>query len=151
MKQWYITTTSIGIQGFDAARKVKLVWFRIHCVFLRFLFSYFKACVVQVMFERMKMEKEEGRGRVHVGTRVSSEAEQQPITAEVEPAATTVASQVTERREQEVAQADTDRLDETRERLKKLNSYSSLLNVMSLMSLSWHLVYLAQRLHTQCC
>lgn len=147
MKQWYITTTPIGIQGFDAAGKVKLVWFRIHCVFLCFLFSYFKACVVQVMFERMKMEKEEGRERVHVGTRVSSESEQQRITAEVEPT-TTVASQVTERREQEVAQADTDRLDEMRERLKKLNSYSSLLNVMSLMSLSWHLVYLAQRLHS---
>ncbi|XP_007224898.2 uncharacterized protein LOC18792482 [Prunus persica] len=108
---------------------------------------YLEPRSTKVMFERMKMEKEEGRERVHVGTRVSSESEQQRITAEVEPT-TTVASQVTERREQEVAQADTDRLDEMRERLKKLNSYSSLLNVMSLMSLSWHLVYLAQRLHS---
>ncbi|KAI5356052.1 hypothetical protein L3X38_008947 [Prunus dulcis] len=106
---------------------------------------YLEPRSTKVMFERMKMEKEEGRERVHVGTRVSSEAEQQRNTAEVEPT-TPVASQVTERREQEVAQADTDRLDEMRERLKKLNSYSSLLNVMSLMSLSWHLVYLAQRL-----
>ncbi|PQM41981.1 uncharacterized protein Pyn_32069 [Prunus yedoensis var. nudiflora] len=103
---------------------------------------YLEPRSTKVMFERMKMEKEEGRERVNVSTRVSREAEQQPITTEVEPT-TTVASQVTERR----AQADTDRLNEMRERLKKLNSYSSLLNVMSLMSLSWHLVYLAQRLH----
>ncbi|KAL6297342.1 hypothetical protein ACE6H2_005484 [Prunus campanulata] len=137
---WYGTLRSTGLSdALDALMSVAnlfgLATAYGTCMWITFVSSH-------VMFERMKMEKEEGRERVNVSTRVSREAEQQPITAEVEPT-TTVASQVTERR----AQADTDRLNEMRERLKKLNSYSSLLNVMSLMSLSWHLVYLAQRLH----
>lgn len=68
------------------------------------------------MFERMKAEKEEGRGG---GERTS---------------------------EQEVRR----KLERLSERLSKLNTYSSWLNIMMLMSLTWHFVYLGQRLGAAC-
>lgn len=58
---------------------------------------------VQVMFERMKIEKEEGRRRerIHVAARISSEdGQQQPTTTEVEPSIMTPPQ--VQRREQEV-------------------------------------------------
>lgn len=39
---------------------------------------------------------------------------------------------------------------ELSERLKKLNAYSSFLNILTLMHLTWHLVYLGQHLHVAC-
>ena len=71
------------------------------------------------MFERMKAEKEEGRGGGGGGERTS---------------------------EQEVRR----KLEKLSERLSKLNTYSSWLNIMMLMSLTWHFVYLGQRLGAAC-
>ncbi|XP_068322558.1 uncharacterized protein [Pyrus communis] len=83
-----------------------------------YLLSLDRMCM-QVMFERMNIEKEEGRGRerVHVDARISREAghqQQQQITAwfGTEP--------------------NIERLNEMRERLKKLNKFSSFLNIASL-------------------
>lgn len=70
------------------------------------------------MFERMKAEKEDGRGGGG-GERTS---------------------------EQEVRR----KLEKLSERLSKLNTYSSWLNIMMLMSLTWHFVYLGQRLGATC-
>lgn len=67
------------------------------------------------MFERMKAEKEEGKG----GERTSE--------------------QVVRRK-----------LEKLSERLSKLNTYSSWLNILTLMSLTWHFVYLGQRLGAAC-
>jgi len=72
-------------------------------------------CCGQAMFERMKAEKEEGRG----GERTS---------------------------EQELRR----KLEQLSERLSKLNTYSSWLNILTLMSLTWHFVYLGQRLGAAC-
>lgn len=62
------------------------------------------------MFERMKAEKEEGRGG---GERTSEQDLRKKL-----------------------------------EKLSKLNTYSSWLNILTLMSLTWHFVYLGQRLGT---
>lgn len=68
------------------------------------------------MFERMKAEKEDGRG----GERTNNEQELRW------------------------------KLEKLSERLSKLNTYSSWLNILTLMSLTWHFVYLGQRLGTAC-
>ncbi|XP_062028516.1 uncharacterized protein LOC133744421 [Rosa rugosa] len=102
----------------------------------------------KVMFEKLKLEKEEGRGREHVGAETSTEAERHSLTAEP---STTTPSEVPEGRECEVVQPQVDRLNEAHQRLNKLNSYSSILNILSLMALTWHLVYLAKRLQSSCC
>ncbi|KAL2538903.1 Late embryogenesis abundant protein (LEA) family protein [Forsythia ovata] len=52
-----------------------------------------------------------------------------------------------ERTEEEAVKAQMFTLSEM---LKRLNSYSSLLNVLTLMSLTWHLVNLGQRLNSAC-
>ncbi|KAL0909838.1 hypothetical protein M5K25_020738 [Dendrobium thyrsiflorum] len=79
----------------------------------------------KAMFERMKLEKEEGKGR-------------DVADVSTEPTNTPVANALATRKE--VAK---DRMSELRNRLKNLNNYSSFLNVLTLMGLSWHLVYLA--------
>ncbi|XP_068322857.1 uncharacterized protein [Pyrus communis] len=118
-----------------------------------FNMMYLEPRSTKVMFERMKIEKEEGRGRerVHVDARISREAgqQQQRTTTEGEPSITTLPQ--LSRREQQVVEPDIERLNEMRERLKKLNTYSSFLNIASLMALSWHLLYLAQHLPSSCC
>ncbi|KAM1316525.1 hypothetical protein ACFX15_019427 [Malus domestica] len=120
-----------------------------------FNMMYLEPRSTKVMFERMKIEKEEGRGRerVHIDARISREAgqqqQQQQTTTEGEPSITTPPQVL--RREQQVVEPDIERLNEMRERLKKLNTCSSFLNIASLMALSWHLVYLAQHLPSSCC
>ncbi|XP_020593336.1 uncharacterized protein LOC110033633 [Phalaenopsis equestris] len=76
----------------------------------------------KAMFERMKLAKEEGRGR-DVADVVTELA-----TPGAQPTAATTP----------LANAST-----SKKRLKSLNNYSSLLNVLTLMGLSWHLVSLA--------
>ncbi|KAI4375185.1 hypothetical protein MLD38_013089 [Melastoma candidum] len=94
---------------------------------------YMEPSATKVMMEKMKVEKEEGRGRdLGPETRKGTGG---PPAAETE-----------EEEEEEVRE----RVRRLNCRLRKLNSYSSMLNVMSLMSLTWHLVYLAQRLSMTC-
>ncbi|KAJ8759537.1 hypothetical protein K2173_007156 [Erythroxylum novogranatense] len=85
-----------------------------------------------VMFERLKIEKEEGRGRESQAT----EAEQRQATDPTRGATTkageapAIAGERTERDEA------TSRMVILSGRLKKLNSYSSLLNILTLMYLT---------------
>ncbi|XP_057746302.1 uncharacterized protein LOC130965553 [Arachis stenosperma] len=88
---------------------------------------YLEPRATKLMFERMKLEKEEGRGR-------------EDMTGE--PATTTLGA------EQDAFRSKILKLNE---KLKKLNSYSSILNILTLMFLTWHLVYLAQRVHDGPC
>ncbi|WVZ85716.1 hypothetical protein U9M48_032607 [Paspalum notatum var. saurae] len=104
----------------------------------------------KVMFERMKVEKEEGRGRdmadivdppvVTVATPTTTTTTTVP-TAAAAARTTYVDGSPTGKK----AKPATMRLSR---QLKKLNGYSSLCNVLSLMSLTWHLVHLARRLQT---
>ncbi|KAJ8436950.1 hypothetical protein Cgig2_017375 [Carnegiea gigantea] len=98
----------------------------------------------KVMFERMKLEKEEGRG-AHGSTPAPTRVIDTVLTdsaGRVQTASTTT-SPTPPRPEQDEAKSKLAKLDD---RLKKLNSYSSLLNIGTLMGLTWHLVYLSQRL-----
>lgn len=97
----------------------------------------------QIMFEKMKLEKEEGRGREPLGSADATQAtEPRPP-----PGETPTPAPTQEDREGDALRARAVRLNE---RLRKLNSYSSLLNIATLMALTWHLVYLAQRISTPC-
>ncbi|KAK7263801.1 hypothetical protein RJT34_31398 [Clitoria ternatea] len=87
---------------------------------------YLEPRATKLMFERIKIEKEEGRGREDM-----SSGERSRTTGEDEDAGRA-------------------RIMKLNDKLKKLNSYSSVLNILNLMSLTWHLVYLAQRLHHTC-
>ncbi|XP_010912527.1 uncharacterized protein [Elaeis guineensis] len=105
----------------------------------------------KVMFERMKVEKEEGRGREMADVLV--EPASTTTTATTTTAATTPTSTAfgvarsTVAVDQEVVKG---RMAKLNERLKVLNNYSSFINVLSLMGLTWHLVHLAHRVRTSC-
>ncbi|XWS23398.1 hypothetical protein CRYUN_Cryun28dG0010700 [Craigia yunnanensis] len=104
---------------------------------------YLEPKATKVMFERMKMEKEEGRGRDDFVAEGSRATEPPSVT---NPAATKTReapSPGATCSEQEVVKSRIARLNK---RLKKLNTNSSLFNVLTLMALTWHLVYLGQRL-----
>ena len=93
---------------------------------------------VQVMFERLKVEKEEGKGIEDIAAEPRDANDNPPAVT------TSTATQVVER------EAVKSRIVGLNKRLKKLNSYSSLLNLLTLMALTWHLVYLSQRLCIPC-
>ncbi|KAG1331105.1 putative transmembrane protein [Cocos nucifera] len=105
----------------------------------------------KVMFERMKVEKEEGRGRDMADVLV--EPASTTTTATTTTAATTPTSTAfgvarsTVAVDREVVKG---RMVKLNERLKMLNNYSSFLNVLSLMGLTWHLAHLAHRVRTSC-
>ncbi|KAB1669857.1 hypothetical protein ES319_1Z154500v1 [Gossypium barbadense] len=118
---------------------------------------YLEPKATKVMFERMKMEKEDGRGRhdfVAEGSRatespsvadpVAKNSRKGPSTAPAPAPAPAVAPTSSE---QEVIKRTMGRLNV---RLKKLNTNSSMLNILTLMALTWHLVYLGQRLTLNC-
>ncbi|KAJ0085075.1 hypothetical protein Patl1_07382 [Pistacia atlantica] len=114
---------------------------------------YMEPRATKVMFERMKAEKEEGRGRESILTDTSwaTERERPRMTDPTATATTTTTGEaptpVTESTGQEQVRSKISRLSE---RLKNLNTCSSILNILTLMSLSWHLVYLGQRLQKIC-
>ncbi|RDX68713.1 Transmembrane protein, partial [Mucuna pruriens] len=78
---------------------------------------YLEPRATKLMFERIKIEKEEGRGR-------------EDMTMSGDPK---VASTTTDH------DAVRSRIIKLNDKLKKFNSYSSLLNILNLMSLTWHL------------
>ncbi|CAN8239452.1 unnamed protein product [Cochlearia groenlandica] len=126
----YFKTTSVGILvgflGHLLSRRRKLLtdatemWQGVNLLSSFFMIeankSFIEPRATKAMFERMKAEKEEGRG----GERKS---------------------------EQEVRL----KLEKLSERLSKLNTYSSWLNILTLMSLTWYFVYLGQRLGVVAC
>ncbi|KAF3781382.1 Transmembrane protein [Nymphaea thermarum] len=105
-----------------------------------------------VMYDRLKLEKEEGRGR----DMDDMDQVEAPVTANAADAAVTgsAAAEVTTtsaapRRVDLEKEAVKSRLVKMNKRLKILNSYSSLLNMVALMGLTWHLVFLSQEQHHQ--
>ncbi|KAL4332543.1 hypothetical protein GQ457_07G020130 [Hibiscus cannabinus] len=98
--------------------------FNLMCSFLLVLVNalYFKPKATKVLLERMKVEKEGRRGRDGFVVGEAAMKSRESPTA----ASATIA-----------------RLNE---RLKKLNAKSSLVNVVTLVPLTWHLLYLAHRI-----
>ncbi|KAL5216832.1 hypothetical protein ABZP36_008233 [Zizania latifolia] len=116
----------------------------------------------KVMFERIKMEKEEGKGRdmadivdppvVNAATATTTTTTTTVPTAAPAARRPSDGSATTGTATKPPPPADTlsskSRMLRLSQRLKKLNSYSSLCNVLTLMALTWHLVHLARRLQT---
>ncbi|KAK6937995.1 protein of unknown function DUF4149 [Dillenia turbinata] len=116
-------------QGYNLVSSLVLVFANMTCLEPR---------ATKVMFERIKVEKEEGRGRGSVEI-----ADFEPITETSAPPRLSAQPVMPERLEhQRIGQ----RVANLNQRLKKLNACSSLLNALTLMSLTWHLVYIGQRL-----
>ncbi|KFK44353.1 hypothetical protein AALP_AA1G246500 [Arabis alpina] len=95
--------------------------------------SFVESRAIKTLFELIKAEKEDGRG---LGGSESSET-----------AARTSAKKVLEKTEDVTVKQ---RLAKLTERLSRLNSYSWRLNILTLMSLTWHFVYLGHRLSLTC-
>ncbi|KAL1533839.1 hypothetical protein AAHA92_33672 [Salvia divinorum] len=92
----------------------------------------------KVMLEKMKKEKEEGSGKeAHTV---------EPIRKAGDSAAETAGRGPTS--EEAAARSEIIHLSRN---LERLNSYSSFLNALTLVSLTWHLVYLGQRLNAPTC
>ncbi|XP_012702892.2 seed biotin-containing protein SBP65 [Setaria italica] len=111
----------------------------------------------KVMFERMKVEKEEGRGRdvadivdppaatvATTDTNAARAARPEAAAAHTTP----VDGAATAKAKAGNPEMSKSRVVRLSKRLKQLNGYSSLCNVLSLMSLTWHLVHLARRINT---
>lgn len=109
---------------------------------------------LQLMFERMKIEKEEGRGRDYDLTpeRNNRTEEHKRPSTDPKNTSSTFTTTTTEAVESPTKGKEHDavrsRIVKLNNKLKRLNSHSSILNIMNLMSLTWHLVYLAQRVHS---
>jgi hypothetical protein len=109
------------------------------------------------MFERMKVEKEEGRGRgisdivepAITATGLASVITTTTTTATGSSGSfgTTKSTSQTDMRNEEAAAEN--KLRRLSIRLRWWNSYSSLVNVLTLMALTWHLVHLARLM--SCC
>ncbi|MED6111556.1 hypothetical protein PIB30_053322 [Stylosanthes scabra] len=123
---------------------------------------YLEPRATKMMFERMKLEKEEGRGREdmtgersrteehqHHHQRSTSDPKETGTNGATTPA-TAASGAATPTRGVVEQDAFRSKIIKLNENLKKLNTYSSILNIMTLMSLTWHLVYLAQRIHGTC-
>ncbi|KAJ9675873.1 hypothetical protein PVL29_024706 [Vitis rotundifolia] len=99
---------------------------------------YLEPRATKVMFERIRVENEERKGQE--SSRVEPGKEGEPTTGASDP-------QVMGRLDQETVN---NQILELNEMLKKLNAYSSFLNILTLMALKLHLVYLAHRLYMTC-
>lgn len=102
----------------------------------------------------MKLEKEEGRGSTtHTTTTTyttdpTTGAKAADTFAEVAGRGTTGGVASPEKAEEAAAaKSEIFRLSEL---LRRLNSYSSFVNVLTLMSLTWHLVHLGRNAHVVC-
>ncbi|KAL1225824.1 hypothetical protein V5N11_021041 [Cardamine amara subsp. amara] len=93
--------------------------------------SFVEPRATKAMFERIKAEKEDGRG-LDTSESQSSEA-----------AARSSGKKVKGKIDEDAVKQ---RLTKLSERLCRLNAYSSRLNLLTLMSLTWHFVYLGHRL-----
>ncbi|XP_059630945.1 uncharacterized protein LOC132273867 [Cornus florida] len=102
---------------------------------------FLEPLATKVMFEKLKIEKEEGRGR-------EGDSVAEPSSKVTAPGTDHAAPSVTGATTTTSSASKAERLERLNERLKKLNAYSSFLNIVTLMALTWHLVYLGQRLQT---
>ncbi|XLR14095.1 hypothetical protein S83_042033 [Arachis hypogaea] len=118
---------------------------------------YLEPRATKLIFERMKLEKEGGRRREDMTGERSITEENHQHHSTTDPneigtnGATTPASGAATTTLGAEQDAFRSKILKLNEKLKKLNSYSSILNILTLMFLTWHLVYLAQRVHDGPC
>ncbi|MCE3216789.1 hypothetical protein HAX54_008070 [Datura stramonium] len=121
------TNSAEAIQGFNLVASISMLLVNL---------LYLEPRATKVMFQRLKLEKEEGRGG-HVFNVEPSSRGVEPV---LDPRGTKTTSQTEKSAEQS---AEVVKLSQ---KLKKLNSYSSFLNMLTLMALTHHLVHLTQLL-----
>ncbi|KAL2467595.1 Late embryogenesis abundant protein (LEA) family protein [Forsythia ovata] len=113
---------------------------------------YLEPQASKVMFEIMKKEKEEGRAKDGFTTKPSSTVVDSVADSAIggtNGGKITLPRDAAQERLKEGAAARSQMIKLT-ETLKRLNSYSSFLNVVTLMFLTCHLVYLGHKLNTVC-
>ncbi|KAM3233058.1 hypothetical protein P3L10_018417 [Capsicum annuum] len=112
---------------------------------------YLEPRATKVMRERIKLEKEEGKGKDAFSVEPSTssvDAFEDPTGAGIGAQTTTEETLETKQELSEEAQRVKPQVERLSQRLKKLNVTSSVLNGLSLMGLTYHLVYLSQLLHS---
>ncbi|KAE9620151.1 hypothetical protein Lalb_Chr01g0000121 [Lupinus albus] len=100
---------------------------------------YLEPRAAKLISERMKIEKEEGRGIEDI---MSSSRRQEH---HHDHTTTTTTTREREGVEHDAAVKKRSRIMKLNEKLKRLNSYSSILNILNLISLTYHLLYLATK------
>ncbi|KAM3308347.1 hypothetical protein P3S67_010091 [Capsicum chacoense] len=112
---------------------------------------YLEPRATKVMRERIKLEKEEGKGKDAFSVEPSTSSVdtfEDPTGARIGAQTTTEETLETKQELSEEAQRVKPQVERLSQRLKKLNVTSSVLNGLSLMGLTYHLVYLSQLLHS---
>ncbi|KAL3324260.1 hypothetical protein AABB24_038443 [Solanum stoloniferum] len=132
-KRWFYANLGEAVQGYNLLASISMLLVNL---------LYLEPRATKVMFERLKLEKEDGRGR-HIfnleprGTR--------GVESVLEPTGATKTT-AEKSQEQSAAEVVKPQVVKLSQKLKKLNSYSSFLNVLTLMALTHHLVHLTQLL-----
>ncbi|KAH0776372.1 hypothetical protein KY290_007783 [Solanum tuberosum] len=128
-KRWFYANLGEAVQGFNLLASISMLLANL---------LYLEPRATKVMFERLKLEKEEGRGRHIFNVEPSST---RGVESVLDPTKTTTTKPAEKSQEQSAAE-----VVKLSQKLKKLNSYSSFLNVLTLMALTHHLVHLTQLL-----
>ncbi|XP_009599457.1 uncharacterized protein LOC107807812 [Nicotiana tabacum] len=136
-KRRLYASSAEAVQGFNLLASIAMLLVNL---------LYLEPRATKVMFERLKLEKEEGRGRDIFNVEPSSRG----VDSVLDPTCTKITSQTTTttskpaEKSPEVEAVVKPQVVRLSQKLKKLNSYSSFLNVLTLMALSHHLVHLTQ-------
>ncbi|KAJ8541773.1 hypothetical protein K7X08_002589 [Anisodus acutangulus] len=129
-----------AIQGFNLLASIAMLLVNL---------LYLEPRASKVMFERLKLEKEEGRGRTDI---FNVEPSGRGVDSVLDPTGTKITSHTTtskvpaEKSPEEVASVVKPQVVRLSQKLKKINTHSSFLNVLTLMALSHHLIHLTQLL-----
>ncbi|KAH0716250.1 hypothetical protein KY284_009155 [Solanum tuberosum] len=121
-----------AVQGFNLLASISMLLVN---------FLYLEPRATKVMFERLKLEKEEGRGSHIFNIEPSST---RGVESVLDPTKTTTTKPAEKSPEQSAAEVVKPQVVKLSQKLKKLNSHSSFLNVLTLMALTHHLVHLTQ-------
>ncbi|TMX03200.1 hypothetical protein EJD97_017719 [Solanum chilense] len=133
-KRWFYTNLGEAVQGFNLLASISMLLVNS---------LYLEPRATKVMFERLKLEKEEGRGRHIFNVEPSGTMGVESV---LDPTKTTATKPAERSQEQSAAEVVKPQVVKLSQKLKKLNSYSSFLNVLTLMALTHHHVHLTQLL-----
>ncbi|KAI3857261.1 hypothetical protein MKW92_032666 [Papaver armeniacum] len=100
----------------------------------------------KVMLEKMKWEREEGRG-IHGPSETQVSSRTRTAVSEYVTEEILTGRSHEEEVERRVREKANNELGKLNQRLKKLNKYSAFFNILTMMTLTWHITFLAQCLY----
>ncbi|XP_059280539.1 uncharacterized protein LOC132034259 [Lycium ferocissimum] len=140
-KRRFYANSAEAVQGFNLLASISMLLANL---------LYLEPRATKVMFERLKLEKEEGRGNHIFNVEPNSTREVDsvldPTGTKTTSTHTTTSKVPAETSPEKVTAVLKPQVVRLSQKLKKLNSYSSFLNVLTLMALTHHLVHLTQLL-----